>query len=348
MRIIIIYNKDLSRVISRIGRQNIEIIGEQTVQSIKEVLLNNGFDVRIVDGNLDMFEKLRDIISEEDKIPFVFNLAYGIQGESRYSHIPSILEMLGLPYLGSGPAGHTLALNKVISKILMKDHDIPTPLFWKFNSLHDLNQEFVFPVILKPAMEAGSFGVKISRNRDELKESASVLLKEFSQTIIAERFISGREFAMGIIGNGKNIECLPLVELDLGGNPDEIYTSDQKKNNPLPKLKPADVPDKTVRRIEQKAKELFSLLQIRDYARIDIRMDANGDFWFLEINSMASLSVNGSLMAAAGIAGYTYQEMILKLLDIAVCKYFRRRQKLKLRYESSCRGKNIKPDIAGE
>ncbi len=86
--------------------------------------------------------------------------------------------------------------------------------------------------------------------------------------------------------------------------------------------------------MEQKAKELFSLLRLRDYARVDIRMDEDKKFWFLEINSMAGLQATGLFMAASETAGYTYDEMILKLLDVAMRKYFVKRQKLKLRYES--------------
>jgi D-alanine-D-alanine ligase len=339
MRIVIIFNKDLNRVISKLGRQNIEIIDEKTIGRIEQVLLTHGYDVRIIDGNLDMFEKLRDIIAEEDKIPFVFNLAYGIQGESRYSHIPSILEMLGLPYLGSGPIGHTLALNKIVSKMLMKDNNIPTPLFWQFDSMHDVNQEIEFPVILKPCMEAGSFGLKVSHTPEELRKSLTLLLREFRQTIFAEKFIRGKEYSLGLIGNGKNVECLPIVELDLGGNPDEIYTSEQKKYNPVPKIGSSGIPRKTVKAMERKSKLFFTLLQLRDYARIDIRIDTDGNYWFLEINSMASLSPDGSFMAAAHIAGYSYDEMVMMLLDTGVCKYFTKRQKLKLRYESKCRKK---------
>ena len=141
MKVIIIYNKDLDKVISKFGRQNEELYDENAVKKINEILLNHDYDVMVIDGNLDMFEKLRKISTEKDEIPFVFNLAYGIQGESRYTHIPSILEMLGLPYLGSGPFGHTLALDKIIIKTLMKEYNIPTPLFTVYNLPDDLDKK---------------------------------------------------------------------------------------------------------------------------------------------------------------------------------------------------------------
>jgi D-alanine-D-alanine ligase len=332
MRIIIIYNKDLDNVISKFGRQNEELYDEKAIKIIETIFLDHGYDVRIVDGNLDMFDKLRDISSEKDRIPFVFNLAYGIQGESRYTHIPSILEMLGLPYFGSGPFGQTLALDKVVTKMLMKDHNIPTPFFRVFYSPDDLNQEIEYPVIVKPAMETSSFGVKKVHNLNELRESVIPMLEEFYQPVFSETFIKGKEFALALFGNGADIEFLPLVENNPGKNHDEIYTSEQKKLTP--EIVPAEVSRETLKLIKQQAKHLFTLLRLRDYARADLRMDSEGNIWFLEINSMAGLQTTGLFMAAAKIAGYTYDKMIIKLLDVAMNKYFVTNQKLKLRYES--------------
>jgi D-alanine-D-alanine ligase len=330
MRIIIIYNKDLDNVISKFGGQNQELYEEQAIKRIETIFRSHNYEVSIVDGNLDMFEKLRELSAEKDRIPFVFNMAYGIQGESRYAHIPSILEMLGLPYFGSGPLGHSLALDKITTKRLMLNHDIPTSSFWVFNSQSDLDQEIGFPVILKPSMDAGSLGLKVANDNDDLMKAVTSLLKKHSP-VFAERFIRGREFALGLLGNGKNIECLPLIEIVLD-DPKATFDSEQKKNRP--RVKPADIPHKIVEELEQKAKELFSILRLRDYARIDIRMDEDEKFWFLEINSMAGLRTTGLFMAAAEIAGYKYDEMILKLFDVALRKYFVKRQKLKLRYES--------------
>ncbi len=337
MRIIIIYNEDLDRVISKLGRQNTEIYPISAIKQIEAVFINRGYDVRLIDGNLDMFEKLRDLSSGKDDLPFVFNLAYGIQGESRYSHIPSILEMLGLPYLGSGPFGHTLALDKVMSKILMNKNDILTPFFWLINSSEDFAQDFEFPVILKPVYEAGSSGVQIARKLEELTELANCLLDEFQQSVIAEKFIRGREFTLGLLGNGNNIECLPLVEIDLGGNPDEIYTSEQKLLQPKQKLIADDITGNLLISLQKKAILFFSLLRLKDYARADLRMDADGNFYFLELNSMASLISTGSYMSAAGYAGFSYDEMIIKLFEVALSKYYEKNQKLRYRIDPKFR-----------
>ncbi|MFO7977755.1 MAG: ATP-grasp domain-containing protein [Bacteroidales bacterium] len=331
MKIIIIYNRNLDRVISKFGRQNQEVYDEQTIRQIESIFQDQGFEVQILDGNLDLFEKLRALTAEKEKIPFVFNLAFGIQGESRYSHIPGILEMLGLPYFGSGPFGHSLALDKVVTKILMEAHQIPTPRYWEFYSMNALNQHIDFPVIIKPSMDAGSAGLSMAHNQNELRGTVHQLLQEYT-VVFAEQFIEGKEYALGLLGNGPSLEFLPLVEIDPENLTEDVYDQDQKKHKV--KVSPANVPQALLDQLQHKARHLFSLLRLRDYGRIDIRVNSEGQFYFLEINSMAGLRNTGVYVAAARIAGYTYDEIILKLLDVAVNKYYVERQKLKVRYES--------------
>lgn len=335
MLLIIIYNKDLDNVILKSGKQTREVYEEKSVKRIAKVFTNKGYEVHLVDGNLDMFQKLRNIIEENEEIPFVFNLAYGIQGEDRYSHIPSILEMLGLPYLGSGPLGHTLAMDKIVSKIMMLKHNIATPWYKEFHAPEDTDRGIEFPVIVKPSMEADSHGLKIIDNHDELSKEVASMFDEYAEAVIVEEFIRGREFVLALIGNGNNIECFPLIEIDLGESPDKMYTFENKRQT-KEKLIPGDIPQKNIRAVEKEAKRLFSILRLKDYARVDLRMDTEGNFYFLEINSMASLIPTGSFAAAAEAAGYTFDEMIMKLLDTGVCKYFEKHKKLKEQYESHC------------
>ena len=333
MRIIIIYNDDLDNVITKLGVQNQEPYSERAISKMRSVFEDNGFEVQLLDGNLDMFGKLRELINRKDRIPFVFNRSYGIQGENRYSHIPSVFEMLGIPYFGSGPFGHTLALDKIVSKEIMRAHNIATPDFWQFKKEKDLEQEVKFPIIVKPSMDAGSIGIKIVENKKQLKEAFEAQKLGFSQILFGEKFIKGREFVLGIMGNGDDLECFPLIEIDLDEGPETVQTKDGKINAPKEKYE-ADLPDETKKRIEDDAKKLFHLLRLRDYARADLRMDEEGNYYFLEINSMASLSDRASYTFTAKAAGYEYDELIMKLFEIAVQKYFGENQKLKVRYES--------------
>ena len=139
MKVAIIYNKDRSKVINQFGMQNKEVYNQKTVKKVGNALELSGHNVEYIDGNMEVIESLQNFmpkVLEGERMGMVFNMAYGIQGESRYTHIPSMLEMLGIPYIGSNPSGHALALDKVIAKIMMQKHDISTPHFWVYSS-HD-------------------------------------------------------------------------------------------------------------------------------------------------------------------------------------------------------------------
>lgn len=248
----------------------------------------------------------------------VFNMTYGIQGESRYTHIPSMLEMLGIPYVGSSPSGHALALDKVITKIILQKNGIPTPDFWVFSSGDEDLSGVKYPVIVKPKMESVSFGLRVVHNPKELKEAVDFIVKEFEQQALVEQFIRGREFAVGLIGNSP-IETFPILEVDLENDPDAIQTEDHKRTKPRNKLCPANIPDDLAEEIRNQCNAAFKALQLRDFSRVDIRMDEHNNIYILEINSMASLGMTGSYVHAAG---YDYKALVNKMLDVAVVRYF--------------------------
>ena len=174
MKVAIIYNKDMAGVINKFGMQNKEIYNPNTVNRIAEALEQGGHNVRIIDGNMQVIENLQEFmprVIEGERMGMVFNMAYGIQGESRYTHIPAMLEMLGIPYVGSSPTGHAMALDKVITKMLMQRSNISTPDFWVFSSAEEDMGGVTFPVIVKPKMEAVSYGLNIVDNENDLREA---------------------------------------------------------------------------------------------------------------------------------------------------------------------------------
>src|SRR5680860_1523378 len=138
------------------------------------------------------------------------------QADNRCSHVPSILEMIGIPYVASGPLAHSLALDKVVTKMILRQHNIPTPDFAVLNGPNDIAPpDLSYPLIVKPKNEAVSFGLKIVNNDEELKEAAAVIYNEFQQPVLAEQYIEGREINVGLLGNSPP-EVLPPVELAFG------------------------------------------------------------------------------------------------------------------------------------
>ncbi len=324
MKVAIIYNKDFSNVINRFGMQNREIYNEKTVNRVAKALESHGHNVEIIDGNMNVIESLQGFmpkVLEGEKMGMVFNMAYGIQGESRYTHIPSMLEMIGIPYVGSNPSGHALALDKVITKIIMQKHGISTPNFWVYSDSAEDMSDVQYPVIIKPKMEAVSFGLTVVKNENDLREGVDFIIKEYQQQALVEQFIRGREFAVGIIGN-QPTEAFPVLEIDLENDPDAIQSVDDKKHAPRNKICPADLPEDLANRMQQESIKAFKALQLYDFARVDIRLDEGGEFYILELNSMATLGPTGSYPFAAKAAGLEYNELVNKMLDVAAKRYF--------------------------
>ncbi len=324
MKVAIIYNKDMSGVINQFGLQNKEKYNPKNVKLVAEALEKGGHNVRIIDGNMHVVESLHEFmprVMEGEKMGMVFNMAYGIQGESRYTHLPSMLEMLGIPYVGSGPEGHALALDKVITKIVLQQHGIPTPKFWVFSTGDEDMSTIEYPVIVKPKMEAVSYGLRIVNNVNDLRDAVKFVIKEYQQQALVEKFIRGREFAIGLLGNG-DLEAFPVLEIDLEGDPDAIQSAMDKLRKPRNKICPADIPQNKADEMIRWSKEAFKALGLRDFARVDIRMDENNDIYILEINSMASLGRTGAFVNAASVGGYSYTVLINKILDVSAIRYF--------------------------
>jgi len=326
MKVAVIYNKqkDAEGVLNVFGMQNQETYNPKTVERVASALEKGGHNVRIIDGNINVIEQLQNFmprVVQGEQPGMVFNMAYGLQGVSRYTHMPSLLEMLGVPYVGSSPAGHGIALDKVTTKVMVHAAGLPTAPYWVFYDAEQIPEGLPFPVITKPKMEAVSLGIQVIHDLPSLKTAIRDLVHEFKQPILVEQFIPGREFAVGLLGN-RDPEILPILEIDLAGDPNAIQSLEDKLKRPKEKICPAKLDDKVAEEIRRLTRETFKVLGIYDFCRVDYRMDSEGNLYILELNSMASLGTTGSYVHAAKVAGYTYETMVNRMLDVAVERYF--------------------------
>jgi len=328
MKVAVIYNhpdiKD-SDVINVFGMRTKERYSLEMVEKVAAALEQGGHNVRIIEGNRSVIDELQQFmpgVVKGERPGMVFNMAYGIQGQSRYTHIPSLLEMLGIPYVGSGPAGHAIALDKVMTKIVFQRNNLPTPPFWVFSSPDEDMRDVHYPVIIKPRMEAVSFGLKVVDDAAALRQAVTAVTQEFEQQALVESFIPGREFAVALLGNGANIETLPIIEIDLEGDPNAIQTVDDKMQRPRRKICPADLPEQTAEAMRSLARGAFNALGLFDFARVDFRMDQQGGLHLLEINSMASLNLSGSFVQSAQVADMEFDALVNRILDHAAIRYF--------------------------
>jgi len=329
MKVALIYNEkqiDPEDVINLFGMPTKEHYSIKAVERVARALEKGGHNVKVIEGDIRVIDELREFMPKviAGDIPgMVFNMAYGIQGQNRYTHVPAMMEMLGIPYIGSGPEGHAIVQDKVLTKIVLQKNNIPTPGFWVFRTANDTFDDLIFPVIVKPKLESTSMGMEVVDNWEDLRRAVQVQIEKYTQDILVEQFIPGREFAIGLLGNGSNLEVLPIVEIDLKGDPNKIQTiTDKKQTGGIDKLCPAPLSEEKIEELKHLSIEAFNKLGLNDYTRVDVRMDKDGNFYILELNSMASLGLGGSFFHAAKTAGYSYDSLINKILDVAVMRYF--------------------------
>ncbi|MFT4578955.1 MAG: D-alanine-D-alanine ligase [Nitrospinales bacterium] len=339
MKVAVIYNKqkDAEGVLNIFGMQNQETYNPKTVERVASALEKGGHNVRIIDGNINVIQQLQDFmprVVQGEQPGMVFNMAYGLQGVSRYTHMPSLLEMLGVPYVGSSPAGHGIALDKVTTKVMVQAAGLPTSPYWVFYDASQIPDDLPYPVITKPKMEAVSLGIEVVHNKADLEILIAKLVEEFHQPILVEQFIPGREFAIGLIGN-KDPEVFPLLEIDLAGDPNAIQSLEDKLEKPKNKICPANLDENLANELRRLTKETAKVLGVYDFCRVDYRMGDDGKLYILELNSMASLGMTGSYVHAAKVAGYTFETMVNRMLDVAVERYFGNQQMDQIAVEES-------------
>ncbi|MEM2739401.1 MAG: ATP-grasp domain-containing protein [Candidatus Bathyarchaeia archaeon] len=310
----------------------VEYDDEETVEAIARALEKSGCRVVKVEADEDSYLWLRS-----EKPDIVFNIAEGLRGESRESHIPAVLEMLGIPYTGSGPATLAICLDKALTHQVLSAYGLPSPRFQVFETSEEkLRGDLEFPVIVKPLREGSSKGVRstsLVRDVESLRRQVSWAISTYKQPAIVEEFLPGREFTIGILGNRDPI-VLPIVEilfdrLPKGASP--IYSYEAKwvwdtPSNPLDMLRcPADIPYNLEAKLRDIALKAFKILGCRDVCRMDVRLDRYGEPRIMEVNPLPGLIPNpdahSALPTAARAAGYSYDELICTILWYALERY---------------------------
>src|SRR5262249_14395068 len=240
MKVAVVRNRDFEGVINRFGQPCPERYSEQSVQPVVEALSENGHDVTLLEADKSLLSELEEFMPPDaEGLPtgMVFNMAYGIQGEGRYTHVPAMLEMAGVPYTGSSPLGHALALDKVITKTLIQKVGVPTPNFRVMSKPGESIESLRFPLVVKPRHESTSYGLHLVYNLDELDAAVRSVITDYEQDALVEEYIEGREICVAMLGNDE-MEFLTLVETDFGDRNSRLITWADKFH------KRADEPEK--------------------------------------------------------------------------------------------------------
>jgi len=301
----------------------------ETVNAVKAAL-EERHRVVMVEANELAFEKLRTIRPD-----FVFNMTEGLYGVSREAQIPAMLEMLRIPYLGSDPLTLAVCLDKARTKEILSYHKVPTAAFTVIHTREDVRPGCIgFPAMVKPLHEGSSKGIYNScvvNDDAELKREALTILETYQEPVLVEGFLPGREFTVAILGNGAEARILPIVEIRFDALPagvHHIYSYEAKwiwdnADNPLDIFEcPANIDPGLRQEIETICKTAFHVLNCRDWARIDVRLDGCGRPNIIEINPLPGIlpkiEDNSCFPKAARAAGISYNALINRVLDIAL------------------------------
>ncbi len=296
-----------------------------TIDAIDDALGKLGHQTDRIGNARQLVQRL----AQGDGWDLVFNICEGLHGMGREAQVPALLDLYDIPYTFADPCVMSVCLDKGITKSVVRNAGIPTPRYSAIRDEHDIAEwldraPLQFPLFAKPIAEGTGKGVSpASRVRDaaELKDVCRQLLDRYQQPVLVEEFLAGREFTVGILGTGREAECLGTLEIILreAAEPEVYSYVNKERCEELVeyRLVAADR-DEQVQQAEAIALAAWRSLGCRDGGRIDLRCDANGNPQFLEANPLAGLHPQHSdLPMLATALKMSYLELIGRIVDSA-------------------------------
>lgn len=304
----------------------------ETISAVEAALAPLGKVVRLK-ADESFPEHLRSVRPD-----IVFNIAEGLNGPNRESHVPAICEFFGVPYSGSDPFTLSLCLDKARTKETLSFHKLPNAGFTVVRSSGELSKirELSLPLFVKPLHEGSSMGItdrNLCWDYARAAEQTEELMRTYRQPVLVEQYLPGKEFTCGVLGNGMEARVLPIVGMNFDTLPEgalPIYSYDakyiwDKPDNPLDIFEcPPLIAPSLRSAIESTVLAAFNVLGCRDWARIDVRLDADGVPNVIEVNPLPGIlpdpAENSCLPKAARAAGLSYDELIQSCLRFAAAR----------------------------
>jgi D-alanine-D-alanine ligase len=284
---------------------------------VEDALAALGHEVVGIDVGHDLVTRLREAAPD-----VAFVALHGRDGED--GTVQELLEVLGIPFTGSGVWGCMRCADKVIAKHAMTEAGIPTPEFYAFtetafkelgaaDALGEIEQRLAFPIVVKPSDQGSALGIRFARSAGEVP-AALVAAFSYSERVLLERHVHGRELAVSLLDG----EALPIVE----AVPREEDFYDFSARYTIGRTSfvcPAQLGDETTERAQALARDVFALLGCRGFARVDLMLEeATGELFVLEANAIPGLTETSLLPQAADAAGIGFEALIGRIVELAL------------------------------
>ncbi len=292
---------------------------EDTIDAIDNTLKGLGYEtVRI--GNV---KELTRCLANNQKWDLVFNICEGMYGIGREAQVPALLDAWNIPYVFSGPLTLSLTLDKAKTKRVIRDAGIPTAEFFVVEKPEDIEKvKIKFPLFAKPLAEGTGKGIyagSVINNIEQLKERCLLLLSKFKQPVLVEKYLSGREFTVGVIGSGLSARSAGVMEIVLNNKAEQGVYSFHNKDNYLELVNYHLAEEKIAKECEKVALDAWRILNCVDGGRVDVRYDDNGICSFIEVNPLAGLHpVHSDLPILSRLQGVDYHQLMGMIMEAAI------------------------------
>ncbi len=297
-----------------------------TVYALRDVFASAGIQTVLLECDETLPQALQDT-----HIDIAFNIAEGRGGRGREAEAPALLNLLGIPFTGSDETTLCIALDKALCKKLLSAYHVRTPRCRVISAEKDIRLGGLHvPVIVKPNAEGSSKGIPdacIAESEAELKDLVRRELQLYGGPVLVEEYIHGREFTVGLLGNGDALRVFPPMEIVFHKNTNgnyQIYSYGVKQDykNIVSYESPAKLEPSLEKQMVRTARRIYQALGCRDFARVDFRLTEDGKLYFIEINPLPGLAPGYSdYPMLAEFAGVSHRELVLAVLSAGMRRY---------------------------
>jgi D-alanine-D-alanine ligase len=301
---------------------------DQVVPQVARTLRRLGHRVSVLGVHGDVKRLIAGLSRRKPEL--VFNLME-MFGDNVFGDIPvtGLLDLLGLRYTGSGPGELYLSQDKGLTKKLLAFEDILYPRYAVFSrqAAFETGGNLRMPLFVKPLRSDASLGIggkSLVHDAVALMERVAAIHKELEDSALAEEYIEGREFYVGVLGNSQP-KALPPIEVDFTGFPEGVPKvmdskakwDERSKEYKGTKSVIANLPDELRARLQKVAVDAYRALRVKDYGRVDLRLTETGEIYVLEVNASCYLEKSSEFAMAAGASGLDYPRLIERIVNLA-------------------------------